>query len=120
MERYSWPGNVRELYNVVQRAYILAEGGMITQPALQRDALGAVASAADGFNVAVGESLAEVERRLILHTVQRCRTQEEAARILGISTKTLYNKLRIYDAGPRGRIRFVVPASPPSETGGLN
>jgi DNA-binding NtrC family response regulator len=120
MERYNWPGNVRELYNVVQRAYILAEGRMITQPALQRDALGAVAPAADGFNVSVGESLAEVERRLILHTVQRCRTQEEAARILGISTKTLYNKLRIYDAGPRGRMRFAVPVSPPSEQGGLN
>jgi two-component system response regulator AtoC len=120
MERYNWPGNVRELCNVVQRAYILAEGGTITQPALQRDVLGAVAPTADGFNVAVGESLAEVERRLILHTVQRCRTQEEAARILGISTKTLYNKLRIYDAGPRGRMRFVVPASPPPEKGDLN
>jgi len=115
LERYNWPGNVRELYNVVQRAYILAEGRTITQPALQRDTLGAVTPATDGFNVAVGESLGEVERRLILHTVQRCRTQEEAARILGISTKTLYNKLRIYDAGPRGRLRFVVPITPPAD-----
>ncbi len=115
MERYSWPGNVRELYNVVQRAYILAEGRAIAQPALQRDALSAMASATDGFNVAVGESLAEVERRLILHTVQRCRTQEEAARVLGISTKTLYNKLRIYDAGPRRRALFVTPNSMLSE-----
>jgi DNA-binding NtrC family response regulator len=120
MERYNWPGNVRELYNVVQRAYILAEGRTITQPALQRETMSAVTPSADGFNVSVGESLAEVERRLILHTVQRCRTQEEAARILGISTKTLYNKLRIYDVGPRGRMRFVVPASPPTEKGGLN
>src|SRR6266498_5600653 len=94
---------------------IFAEGRTITQPALQRDTLGAVTPATDGFNVAVGESLGEVERRLILHTVQRCRTQEEAARILGISTKTLYNKLRIYDAGPRGRLRFVVPITPPAD-----
>jgi DNA-binding NtrC family response regulator len=120
MERYSWPGNVRELYNVVQRAYILAEGRMITQPSFQRDTLGSVAPTTDGFNVAVGESLAEVERRLILHTVQRCRTQEEAARILGISTKTLYNKLRIYDASPRGRGRFVVAAQPLPDKADLN
>ena len=62
-----------------------------------------LAPAATGFQVTVGESLADVERRLILHTVQRCRTREEAARILKISTKTLYNKLRIYEAGARWR-----------------
>jgi DNA-binding NtrC family response regulator len=102
MERYDWPGNVRELANVVQRAWILAEGRAITQPVLQRETvLGAVSPAATGFQVTVGESLADVERRLILHTVQRCRTREEAARILKISTKTLYNKLRVYEAGAR-------------------
>ena len=104
MERYDWPGNVRELANVVQRAWILAEGRAITQPVLQRETvLGTVSPAATGFQVNVGESLAEVERRLILHTVQRCRTREEAARILKISTKTLYNKLRVYEAGARWR-----------------
>jgi DNA-binding NtrC family response regulator len=104
MERYDWPGNVRELANVVQRAWILAEGRAITQPVLQRETvLGTVSPAATGFQVTVGESLAEVERRLILHTVQRCRTREEAARILKISTKTLYNKLRVYEAGARWR-----------------
>jgi DNA-binding NtrC family response regulator len=115
MERYNWPGNVRELYNVVQRGYILAEGRAITQLALQRDALSTIPSTSDGFNVLVGESLAAVERRLILHTVQRCRTQEEAARVLGISTKTLYNKLRSYDAGPRRRMRVVMPGATPPE-----
>jgi DNA-binding NtrC family response regulator len=104
MERYDWPGNVRELANVVQRAWILAEGRAITQPVLQRETvLGTVSPAATGFQVTVGESLADVERRLILHTVQRCRTREEAARILKISTKTLYNKLRVYEAGARWR-----------------
>ena len=104
MERYDWPGNVRELANVVQRAWILADGRAITQPVLQRETvLGTVSPAATGFQVTVGESLADVERRLILHTVQRCRTREEAARILKISTKTLYNKLRVYEAGARWR-----------------
>ena len=104
LERYDWPGNVRELCNVVQRAWILAEGRSITQPVLQRETvLGTVSPVATGFHVTIGESLAEVERRLILHTVQRCRTRDEAARILKISTKTLYNKLRMYEASARWR-----------------
>ena len=112
MERYDWPGNVRELANVVQRAWILADGRAITQPVLQRETvLGTVSPAATGFQVNIGESLAEVERRLILHTVQRCRTREEAARILKISTKTLYNKLRVYEAGARWRNGRSTPAN---------
>jgi hypothetical protein len=42
--------------------------------------------------------------------VQRCRTREEAARILKISTKTLYNKLRVYEAGARWRDNHASPA----------
>ncbi len=111
IERYDWPGNVRELYNVVQRAYILADGRAITQPVLQRETvLGSVPPAAMGIRITVGETLADVERRLILHTVKQCRTQEEAARMLGISTKTLYNKLRSYEAGARWR-RTMPPAA---------
>ena len=44
---------------------------------------------------------AEVEQRHILHTVRNCRTQDEAARMLGVSTKTLYNKLRLYESWRR-------------------
>lgn len=99
LERHEWPGNVRELCNVVQRAWILAEGAVIAQPVLQRDAVLGNHVPATSFTVSVGDALADVERRLILSTVQRCRTRDEAARMLGISTKTLYNKLRAYDAG---------------------
>jgi DNA-binding NtrC family response regulator len=117
MERYDWPGNVRELCNVVQRAWILADGRAITQPVLQRETvLGTVSPAATGFQVSVGESLADVERRLILHTVQRCRTREEAARMLKISTKTLYNKLRVYEAGARWRDGTTKPSWGARET----
>ena len=52
------------------------------------------------IHVEVGDSLAEVEKRLIEQTLQSCRTREEAARMLGISTKTLYNKLRLYGSAP--------------------
>jgi DNA-binding NtrC family response regulator len=47
-----------------------------------------------GFQV--GDTLASVERRVIEKTLERCKTKDEAARILGVSTKTLYNKLRRY------------------------
>jgi DNA-binding NtrC family response regulator len=53
------------------------------------------------IQIRVGESLADVEQRLILHTLSSCRTKDEAARILGVSTKTLYNKLRRYESEVR-------------------
>jgi DNA-binding NtrC family response regulator len=53
------------------------------------------------INVQLGDSLSAVEERLIMHTLRHCRTQDEAARILGVSTKTLYNKLRRYKSQPR-------------------
>ena len=117
MERYDWPGNVRELCNVVQRAWILCEGKSITQPILQRETVLGDVTPATAFTVTIGESLAEVERRLILHTVQRCRTREEAARILKISTKTLYNKLRVYEAGARWRDNHGIAAVAVAVTG---
>ena len=98
--RHDWPGNVRELYNVVQRAFIMAEGRVITDPGIL-SAHAAAASRESSIEVRVGDSLADVEQRLILHTVSRCRTQDEAARTLGVSNKTLYNKLRLYEAQRR-------------------
>ena len=105
LESDPWPGNVRELYNVVQRAYILTESRTITHPCVHHDALPPPATVATGelgsIQIRVGESLAEVEQRLILHTLSSCRTKDEAARILGVSTKTLYNKLRRYESEVR-------------------
>ena len=100
LESDPWPGNVRELYNVVQRTYILTESRIITHLCVQHDALPPADPAATGelgsIQIRVGESLADVEQRLILQTLSSCRTKDEAARMLGVSTKTLYNKLRRY------------------------
>jgi len=96
LEGYLWPGNVRELYNLVQRAFVLSDGPVITHPHVQPPEPRNAAAVADTIRVAVGEPLARVEERVILHTLRHCRTQEEAARLLGVSTKTLYNKLRLY------------------------
>jgi DNA-binding NtrC family response regulator len=50
----------------------------------------------NSFSVAVGSTLAAVEQKLILSTLQQCDTREGAARVLGISVKTLYNRMRAY------------------------
>ena len=86
----------------MQRAFILTEGRVITHPGLPRDAQPTIAGGIGvPLNIRLGESLAEVEQRHILHTVRNCRTQDEAARMLGVSTKTLYNKLRLYESWRR-------------------
>jgi DNA-binding NtrC family response regulator len=96
LRRYSWPGNVRELKNVVQRAYILAEDeiGVDELPLGGREK-----PAGDGVLVSVGTSLADAERRLILATLERLDgDKRRAAEILGISLKTLYNRVNQYDS----------------------
>lgn len=99
LESHSWPGNLRELKNVVQRAYIMADG-MITLKDLPPGLSGAVLSSSQVGNilsVQIGASIAEVEKRLIIETLKSCEGRKaEAASILGISMKTLYNRLQTY------------------------
>jgi DNA-binding NtrC family response regulator len=99
----SWPGNVRELKNYVQRAYILAdnvvEGGepVHAAPIAAEDQSGVIV-------VRVGTPLEEVERRVTMATLEQCGgVKRTAARILGISLKTLYNRLEHYAEKDRQR-----------------
>jgi DNA-binding NtrC family response regulator len=102
LHSYSWPGNVRELKNLVQRAYLLADGALDLGAA--RAMSNAVNSAApapvamdDRIVVPVGTSLAESERSLICATLDRCGgNKTRAAEVLGVSLKTLYNRLHEY------------------------
>ncbi|HZQ63260.1 MAG TPA: sigma-54 dependent transcriptional regulator [Casimicrobiaceae bacterium] len=96
MRRYRWPGNVRELWNVVQRAFILADGDIISDFSIAQDVHMHQDGHAGYIRIPLGTKLAEVEERLILTTLQECTTREEAAKKLGISIKTLYNRLRSY------------------------
>jgi DNA-binding NtrC family response regulator len=98
MRRYRWPGNVRELWNVVQRAFIMADGDIISDFSLAQDAQFQNEGHSRFIRIPLGTKLAEVEERLILTTLQECTTREEAARKLGISIKTLYNRLRAYSS----------------------
>jgi two-component system response regulator AtoC len=92
---HSWPGNVRELKNYVQRAFILADGeiGVDLAPAAV-----AAPDSAPILTVRVGSTLDEVSRRLIEATLAECGSKRKAADMLGISLKTLYNRLAAYKA----------------------
>ncbi len=94
LEEYSWPGNVRELENVVHRAVLLAKGPLIEPKDLVIDE--GLASRIDP-PIKPGTSLKEMERWLILETLKKVggnRTQ--AARLLGVSVRTIRNKLKEY------------------------
>ena len=91
MLRYNWPGNVRELRNVIERAIILAENGIISERCLPRDLLEPL----DGGGETL--ALASVEKRHILKLLGvYSGNRQKTAVALGISRKTLYRKLRQY------------------------
>jgi DNA-binding NtrC family response regulator len=93
---HSWPGNVRELQNVVQRAFILGDQE-ITPDCLPPELSGEAPVAGPNLHLKVGTSLEDAERRLILATLDRYEGDKKAtAEVLGISLKTLYNRLNQY------------------------
>ena len=93
----AWPGNVRELEHALERAALLARGGEIgPDDVADRDAAPARLAIGPGFPLA-GMTVAEMERRLILDTLTRTnQNRTHAARLLGISIRTLRNKLAEY------------------------
>jgi DNA-binding NtrC family response regulator len=95
---HSWPGNVRELRNAVYRSYIMASGPEIRESWLS--ASGAAPEGALGtgsVEIAVGSPLAEAERTLILAALKKFDGHKErTAAALGISLKTLYNRMKGY------------------------
>lgn len=94
---YAWPGNLRELKNAVHCAFIMSDQ-VITADELPPE-LTRPPSRATGptLEVQVGDSLAEVERDLTLATLDHCEGKRyRAARMLGVSEKTLYNRLQKY------------------------
>ena len=95
LEQYNWPGNVRELRNVIERATILAPGPFVElrhlPPALMNEP---APQQAPQMALAPGTTVEEAERRLIMMTLEHTRDNKtRAAEILGISLKTLHNKL---------------------------
>ena len=99
LEAHRWPGNVRELENCLHRAVLLAGGASIDADAVRLPEPAPAAATPDG--ALVGRTVADVERTLILDTLDHTRgNRTQAAAILGISIRTLRNRLHEYtDAG---------------------
>jgi DNA-binding NtrC family response regulator len=120
---YPWPGNVRELRNAVQRAYVMAQGEFIDEawlpgagdaaglsgwgplggiqeaPSPAAHAAPAVTQGVPSVTLPIGSSVAEAERVLMLATLRHFNHHKErTAAALGISLKTLYNRLKEYAA----------------------
>jgi len=107
LHRHNWPGNVRELRNVLERAAIVAGAGAVEVAHLQAH-VGASSQAAagdssaappqgEGVFVPVGSTVEQAEKSLILITLAHTKNNKtRAAEILGISLKTLFNKLKEY------------------------
>jgi DNA-binding NtrC family response regulator len=93
---YDWPGNVREVRNVVERALVICTGDTVTPQFLPARIRTKVTP--DGvINIPVGCSTQEAERILILQTLARAgNNKAKAAKILGVSRKTLHNKLNSF------------------------
>src|SRR5262249_28607408 len=93
---YAWPGNVRELRHVVERACQAADGGAITLDHLPADMLEAPAFGAEE-TLTRRPTLDEMERRYIAATLKHARgNQTDAAKLLGISRKSLWEKRKRY------------------------
>jgi DNA-binding NtrC family response regulator len=110
LRTYSWPGNVRELKNLVHRAFILADQNIapnclainpgsepVSGTPTNVDQAADCQNGSKGLNVDVGTSLADADKRLILATLDQFGgNKRKTAAVLGISLKTLYNRLNEY------------------------
>jgi DNA-binding NtrC family response regulator len=102
--QYNWPGNVRELRNTMERAVILCGTGMIERKHLPPNFGQAIAArfatatvSENAIQVEVGTTVEEAERQLIMKTLASTNNNKtRAAEVLGISLKTLHNKLKEY------------------------
>ena len=94
---YDWPGNVRELKNLVHRAYIMADD-IIDNNCLPAGFGSAKAPQGSTLQLRVGATVEEMERQLIYATLEKYGGHKErTAEVLGLSSKTLYNRLRQYE-----------------------
>src|SRR5579863_381489 len=100
-QSYTWPGNVRELRNVLERALIVCDRDVIGRSHLPPDfghAPANVASELSSLRFPIGTTVESAERELILQTLAATNNKTRDAELLGISLKTLHNKLKEYDS----------------------
>jgi DNA-binding NtrC family response regulator len=109
LQNYTWPGNIRELRNTVERAMILTDGDTIDGEHLPPDMRPTRPESAT-LRVPLGIQLRDVEKEYILASLQKnAGNKARTAEVLGISEKTLYNKLNRYAALARDRVGDAAP-----------
>ena len=106
-QSYAWPGNVRELRNTLERAVIVCDGAVVEMkhlpPGFGQVVPRAPVQEANAVRLGVGTTVDEAERLLILKTLEATNNNKtRAAEILGISLKTLHNKLKEYSTQGAG------------------
>lgn len=91
-QNYKWPGNLRELQNIIKRATLLSQGDFIEKLVLPSEIFQAEASTEEAF------SLSGNEKEMIINALAKTQNNKsEAAKLLQINRKTLYNKLKLYN-----------------------
>jgi two-component system response regulator HydG len=97
LAQYAWPGNVHELRSLTERVVVQDPGEEITPEHLPPEVGGMPAGRGDPFASLVGMSIHEVEREMILKTLEETgHNKTAAAKILGLTARTLHNKLKLY------------------------
>ncbi len=105
MAAYGWPGNIRELRNVIHRACILSEGGLIEEESLQlpSDEHDDKEDASELPDHWLQTELADIERQIIMAAIDKYGNRRIVAEKLGVSPRTLTNKIRRYRENDSGR-----------------
>jgi DNA-binding NtrC family response regulator len=99
MSEYRWPGNVRELKNLVHRAFILADRELDVTGIMPPSKPPVSTVSGDCVLLPLGSKLADAEQQLICATLGHCGgNKTRAAEVLGVSLKTLYNRLNEYES----------------------
>jgi len=89
LQKYNWPGNIRELFHVLEKAVILSDSGILTSDDFN--------FASSGNNESDSFNLEENEKQLISRVLEKSKGSiSEASKLLGISRKTIYNKMKRY------------------------
>jgi DNA-binding NtrC family response regulator len=104
LQSLNWPGNVRELKNAVERAAILADQVIDLESLPIPQVEEAIVDDSASLVIEIGTPISAIERRVILATLKSVDgNKRQAAEVLGISLKTLYNRLNVYEAHEQGK-----------------
>jgi DNA-binding NtrC family response regulator len=99
LTKYDWPGNVRELRNIVYRGYVMAKSEIVGEDLLPAPS----PKKGTALEIKIGMTLDEVFRQVTRATLTHVGSRHEAAAVLGISLKTMYNRMKAYGAEDASR-----------------